>query len=210
MKELDGTRAKWEDARGKERTALCRELQVIIFDIRPKDSVLDSEFSLGETRSVSSVIGFLKVVNIMKGKLDLEEREGYTQEDHESWLLTINSICTLIKMGLPVGMGLFSDKVTKPGAKEPRNRNSKISSYLQHLKVKRLDVYEDYTSRITSVVEERRGARDDGDSGSVREATLNEYIKGMEFDASKVTESDEDDDRAGLFTGIGCCWQPIT
>lgn len=90
---------KWEEASGKERASLCRQLQETIFSVRPEESVIeqgDASFFLGSTESTSAMISFLQIVNIMRKKLDLEEKGGYTQENHDSWALTIDSICTLI------------------------------------------------------------------------------------------------------------------
>lgn len=161
---------------------MCRELQTIIFSLRPTDSVVEQtepSFKLGDTKSISSVISFLKIVALMKSKLDLEEREGYTQEDHNTWSLTVDSICSLIEMGLPAGMGMFSDKITKPGGKEPRNKNSKIASYFQHLKLTRPDVHTEYTNKIQKAISDRKGAPYlEGESREAREVALSVYLRG--------------------------------
>lgn len=80
---------------------MCRKLQEIIFSVRPTDSVIeqgDANFFLGVDGKSGAMVSFLQIVGVMREKMDLEERGGYTQEDHDSWELTIDSICTLIKM----------------------------------------------------------------------------------------------------------------
>lgn len=99
---------------------MCRERQTIIFSLRPTDSVVEQtepSFKLGDTKSISSVISFLKIVALMKSKLDLEEREGYTQEDHDTWSLTVDSICSLIEMGLPAGTRSLNQAEKSQGTK---------------------------------------------------------------------------------------------
>lgn len=204
MEKLDNVSKRWEEGTGKERASYCRQMQEVIFHVRPKESVItqaEPRFFLGQEGKTSAVLSFLKVVRIMKGKLDLEEKEGYTQEDHDSWALTVDSICTLIEMGLPAGMEIFSDKMTKPGDKVPRNKNSKIASYLQHLKVKKQEIWEAHTKKIKTAVTKRRNKPRYGDDEQ-RTIILDEYIKGMEFDQGKVSESDDEGDSAGLFTGM--------
>lgn len=56
-------------------------MQVVLFSVRPQASIVnqtETEFLLGEAKESSAIMSFLKVVNFMKKKLDLEERERGT------------------------------------------------------------------------------------------------------------------------------------
>lgn len=199
MEKLDTIRAKWDGASPKDRASLCRELQLVIFEVRPDDSITKQRsaiFDLGKDTTHSSITSFLQIIKIMKDKMNSEEKGGYTQEDHESWELTIDSVCTLIKLGLPVGMGLYADKTAKLG-KAPRNSNSKIASYMQHLKVKQNELWMTYTDKIKSAVADKKKGTDMG-----KTSILDEYVTGLEFDQAKVVESGEEESTSGLFTGM--------
>lgn len=96
-------------------------------------------------------------------------------------------------------MGIFSDKTPK-GGKEARNRNSKIASYLQDLNIKKPEVWKEHTEKIITAVEEKK--REPSGKTKVADEILDAYVTGMEFDQSKVSESEEEGSDTGLFTGM--------
>lgn len=197
---LDNICNSWESGEPKERAVLCRNMQGIIFELRPHDSVIlqgETIFDLGGSPDTGSILVFLEIFKLMKSKMEMEERGGYTEEDHDNWDLTVDSICNLISMGLPVGMGMFSYKVAKEG-NEPRNRNSKIASYLQHLKVKDHRKWESHTAIIKEAVDKKVN---DKKSDANAKAVARAYLGKLEFDSAKVTADDSMSD-AGLFTGM--------
>lgn len=203
---LQGILDGWASAKTAARVTSCNIIMTLITNVRPEESIRDqasSEFNFGkldENASVSSMIMFSKVVSIMKHKLNSSAKESYKEEDHLTWELQIDSLCVLIESGMPQAMGIVSDK-KKVGNIEPRNKNSKLASYLQHLKIKNVDLYNKYTGKLEASIKRRRNSCSDAEK-RVSERILKEYEAGMIFDQKKVTEEVNSSNSDGVYTGM--------
>lgn len=189
----------WELA---DSSTLCRSLQSIITDIRPEDSCMaqkDGALTLGNTDvNTGFFMDFLEIVKVMKEKVNAQERGSYSSEDHQSWDLKIDSICLLIEMGLPALPDLFHVR-----NEADKNKNSKISSYFEHLKVKDNVRYVSFKTKLDDAIKRSKTSKlQDGTSEDGRLASLKIYEDGLTFRVDLLEQESGEGSTDGLFTGM--------
>lgn len=143
MRKLVSIHKSWGSADGQERSRLCLRMKIVIKNVRPEESIvsqIDSDnlaqlvSGIGKAE-ISEMMDLLKVLKIIKDKTDGVVREGYSESDYDKWTCDVNAVSDLIILGLPADGDTFSDRKSRSGA-AVRNKNSKISSFLQNLSVK--------------------------------------------------------------------------
>lgn len=166
-------------------------------EVRPRGSIVhqvDAGVVLQMSgKDVHEMIDLVKVIAIMRNKSDGSGTSGYTSADYEKWFTTIRGVCKLMDMGLPC-IGTFEDRVAKPGAKTPRNRNPAITSFLQHLSEKHATQHAELMMELESAMEK---LAKDKDYGSL----VDSYRRALVFSQEKVAD-DEDGDDVGVYTGM--------
>lgn len=204
MVDLDRICTGWETASTKERAVTCRAFQAIVKKVRPNEAISEmttATLKVGHLADadMKNVQGFMLVVKKIREKMSQTEKEGFGPEDYICWGTRIEAICGLISMGIPTGLDLFS---LRPEA--ARNQNSKLSSYLEHLRVKQPDECTKMRNMLEDAISERRNQEqlDLGQTNESRNMVLKVFEDGMEFSDSRIIGTGQDESTEGLFTGM--------
>lgn len=201
MRKLVSIHKSWGSADGQERSRLCLRMKIVIKNVRPEESIvsqIDSDnlaqlvSGIGKAE-ISEMMDLQKVLRIMKDKTDGVVREGYSESDYDKWTCDVNAVSDLIILGLPADGDTFSDRKSRSGA-AVRNKNSKISSFLQNLSVKNPALKAKLVARLEEAFHSSQAANPE------RKREMAKYRNGMIFDGSKVEEDKEEN--TGVSTGM--------
>lgn len=187
----------WQAANGKARAAFCKILQSKVKNYRPENGFvqqLDQKamMSISE-ENIAEMVDLVKVMTIMRTKNEEEGTSGYSSSDYERWTMTIDGVCAVMKIGM-TSVGIFDDRKRKDGGKEPRNRNSALTSIMKHLSEKHKDLHKELSGKLEAAFK----ALEEFDDYKGYAA---EYRKALTFDQGKVSE-DEDSENLGIYTGM--------